>query len=594
MQKNACIILSVMFLFLLVFLAQGFYMPQDIRLDTGDSAGASRSNAPKICSNSPNIYVTWEDERNVVRDVFFNYSPDYGLHWQPSDIRLDTEFGESLFPEICCSLNKVYVAWYDLRGTNWGVYFNFSHDYGQTWQASDIRLDTGGGIATTSFGASEGPRICCCGDKVYVAWPDQRNGKEDIYLNYSHDGGVNWQADDIRIDTGDTEGSFESIQPQIACGPLQVYVTWEDKRNGNNDIYFNGSSDSGLTWFPSSERIDLGDPAGASISQKPDICCNVSHVYISWIDNRNGSYDVYFNRSLDEGLNWMASDIRLDTQDSAGANTSSMPQIVRSDGPVCVVWQDQCNGDYDIYFNRSFDFGVTWLPEAMRIDSGDAPGSHMSLNPRISEDRGQLFIVWRDDRNGTGDIFLNYSNASGYSWLPSAVRIDRGSAHSAYAQVSCMFGKVYVTWHDIRNGEQDIYFTSLPAWSDVTVENSLVGDIQNESFLDLGTRPLTQVVGTQIPFTIKNTGTGPLILYNSPEMVHLTGSGAKYFIVSEQPSKSLLLPGESTVFKIRTKITNPPPVPPGWMKTDSFTVNIPNNSNLKALFNFTIELTVTN
>jgi len=528
-QKNACIILSVMFLFLLVFLAQGFYMPQDIRLDTGDSAGASRSNAPKICSNSPNIYVTWEDERNVVRDVFFNYSPDYGLHWQPSDIRLDTEFGESLFPEICCSLNKVYVAWYDLRGTNWGVYFNFSHDYGQTWQASDIRLDTGGGIATTYFGASEGPRICCCGDKVYVAWPDQRNGKEDIYLNYSHDGGVNWQADDIRIDTGDTEGSFESIQPQIACGPLQVYV-----------------------------------------------------------------YDVYFNRSLDEGLNWMASDIRLDTQDSAGANTSSMPQIVRSDGPVCVVWQDQCNGDYDIYFNRSFDFGVTWLPEAMRIDSGDAPGSHMSLNPRISEDRGQLFIVWRDDRNGTGDIFLNYSNASGYSWLPSAVRIDRGSAHSAYAQVSCMFGKVYVTWHDIRNGEQDIYFTSLPAWSDVTVENSLVGDIQNESFLDLGTRPLTQVVGTQIPFTIKNTGTGPLILYNSPEMVHLTGSGAKYFIVSEQPSKSLLLPGESTVFKIRTKITNPPPVPPGWMKTDSFTVNIPNNSNLKALFNFTIELTVTN
>ncbi|MGD9347551.1 MAG: hypothetical protein PVH84_16920 [Candidatus Aminicenantes bacterium] len=594
MQKNASIIQSVVFFFLLVFLVQGFYMPQDIRLDTGDSAGASRSNAPKICFTGPNVYVTWEDERNVIGDVFFNYSSDYGLNWQLSDVQLDTEFGESLFPEICCDLNKVYVAWYDFRGTNWGVYFNCSHDYGQTWQATDIRLDTGGGIATTSFGASEGPRICCNGDKVYIAWPDKRNGEEDIYLNYSHDGGLNWQADDIRIDTGDTEGSYGSIQPQIACGPLQVYVTWEDKRNGHNDIYFNGSSDSGMTWFPAAERIDLGDPAGASISQKPDICCNVSQVYISWIDNRNGSYDVYFNRSLDEGLNWMTSDIRLDTQDSAGANTSSMPQIFISAGIVSVVWQDQCNGDYDIYFNRSSDFGVSWLAAAMRIDSGDSPGSHISLNPRISGQMSELCIVWRDDRNGTGDIFLNYSNSSGYSWLPSAVRIDKGSAHSAYAQLSSMWGKVFVTWHDTRNGEQDIYFTSLPAWSDVGVKNSLVGDIQDGSFLDMGARPLAQVVGTEIPFTIENTGSGPLTLDGSPEMVYLTGSGAKYFMVTEQPSKSILYPGESTVFKIRTKTTATPSVPPGWMKTDSFTVNIPNNSILKTLFDFTIELTVTN
>jgi hypothetical protein len=157
-----------------------------------------------------------------------------------------------------------------------------------------------------------------------------------------------------------------------------------------------------------------------------------------------------------------------------------------------------------------------------------------------------------------------------------------------------MWGKVFVTWHDTRNGEQDIYFTSLPAWSDVGVKNSLVGDIQDGSFLDMGARPLAQVVGTEIPFTIENTGSGPLTLDGSPEMVYLTGSGAKYFMVTEQPSKSILYPGESTVFKIRTKTTATPSVPPGWMKTDSFTVNIPNNSILKTLFDFTIELTVTN
>jgi hypothetical protein len=99
-------------------------------------------------------------------------------------------------------------------------------------------------------------------------------------LIYSTDGGVNWQASAIRVDTGDAPGSHSSWNPHIACTRNFVYVTWCDWRDGDGDIYVNYSNDSGAYWKTPDVRIDTGD-AGVMYAYATQIACFVKKVFVS-------------------------------------------------------------------------------------------------------------------------------------------------------------------------------------------------------------------------------------------------------------------------------------------------------------------------
>ena len=96
------------------------------------------------------------------------------------------------------------------------------------------RLD----MDTTGVANSYEPQITCSGNNVYVAWEDWRNGYGDIYFNYSTNGGATWLDTDMRLDT-DTAGAHGSSKPVVTCSGNNVYVTWQDVRNGYADIFFN-------------------------------------------------------------------------------------------------------------------------------------------------------------------------------------------------------------------------------------------------------------------------------------------------------------------------------------------------------------------
>ena len=124
---------------------------------------------------------------------------------------------------------------------------------------------------------------------------------------------------DVRLNT-DLPGAAVFEKPQIAASGDSVYVTWMDTRNDFGvdhhlewDIYFNRSLDGGATWLPSDIRLDTDLP-GAARSEVPQIAASGDSVYVTWWDGRDGTADIYFNRSLDGGATWLTSDIRLDTK----------------------------------------------------------------------------------------------------------------------------------------------------------------------------------------------------------------------------------------------------------------------------------------
>jgi hypothetical protein len=117
-------------------------------------------------------------------------------------------------------------------------------------------------------------------------------------------------------------------------------------------------------------------------------------------------------------------------------------------------------------------------------------------------------------------------------------------------------------------------------------------NVLNGSTINAGRRTLSFIVGYNIPFTIQNLGFQALDLTGSPGMVTISGPGAKFFMVTQQPAAGTIAPGGSTTFKIRTRKTTVPNVPDGWQKDIEFSVNIPNSDPDEDPYTFTITMKV--
>src|SRR5687768_6371957 len=171
---------------------------------------------------------------------------------------------------------------------------------------------------------------------------------------------------EVRLDT-DAPGNELSVFPEIARSGTNLYVVWYDRRLGDLDVFFNRSLDGGDTWLPADVRVDT-TPAGGLGALIPQVAAEGANVYVVWQDRRDGLPDVRFNRSADAGTTWLLADVRLDSG-LAGAAASREPRIAVAGPHLYVVWEDARNGATDVYFNRSLDGGATWLPSDARLDT---------------------------------------------------------------------------------------------------------------------------------------------------------------------------------------------------------------------------------
>lgn len=211
-------------------------------------------------------------------------------------------------------------------------------------------------------------------------------------------------SSEVRIDGAGEFDRIDSHSTRSCVAPDgDTYVVWIDDRNGTPELWFNRklAGDERLDgWFP--QPVPVSSFAGSNI-WKPAIACTDSGVYVVWEDDRDGeveSHNIYFQRSVDGGQTWMPED-RLLEEDEEGRSNSFDPDIV-VDGPnVYVVWSDNVNGAFDILFARSTDSGITFQPP-MRIDSDQPPGSAYSAFPRLATgfDGEHVYVTWQDFRNG--------------------------------------------------------------------------------------------------------------------------------------------------------------------------------------------------
>ncbi|HMT10084.1 MAG TPA: T9SS type A sorting domain-containing protein, partial [Ignavibacteria bacterium] len=66
----------------------------------------------------------------------------------------------------------------------------------------------------------------------------------------------------------------------------------QESRDGNPEIYYNRSTNRGVTWIP-----DVRLTNNPWFSSSPSAAVLDSAVFIVWHDNRDGNYEVYFKKN---------------------------------------------------------------------------------------------------------------------------------------------------------------------------------------------------------------------------------------------------------------------------------------------------------
>ncbi len=245
-----------------------------------------------------------------------------------------------------------------------------------------------------------------------------------------------------------------------------VYVAWRDKRSGLADVYFNRSLDSGATWLASDVRINTGVPAGTADARNAELAASQSTVYLVWWDDRNatgGVHDVFVQRSLDRGTTWPVAPTRLDT-DVPGAADSQSPHLAASASSAFVVWSEFRNGDSDIYMNRTSDHGATWLAADVKIDN--AATGISSGDTQIAASGSSVYVTYQDDsRRPFNSLKFNHSVDGGVTWLHRELHLlFTGQATALRRDMAVSGASVYVAWDDVWSARQnptEIHF-SLP------------------------------------------------------------------------------------------------------------------------------------
>jgi len=271
--------------------------------------------------------------------------PDHSIAQWSKSINLSPNAVSALLNESmgsCIAVNgdTVHVVWADRFNSKKGaIFYTQSIDTGNTWSTPIAITDTNSNAWN--------PAIAVNGSSVHVVWrtiDTSNNAHRKSWYIHSLDGGLTWGTS-VVVDTSIADW------PAVAVSGNTVYVANDIVTSAspyNTEIFFIRSLDNGTTWG-SHQQLTFS----VGRSEDEAITAQGPEVYMSWNDNRNGSLQIFFKHSGDYGLTW--------DQDELINNEPSYGTMVSVNNTnVDIVSAGAPSGHYQIHLNQSPDGGNTW------------------------------------------------------------------------------------------------------------------------------------------------------------------------------------------------------------------------------------------
>ena len=238
-----------------------------------------------------------------------------------------------------------------------------------------------------------------------------------------------------------------SYAPEVAVDSnKRIHVVWEDYKSGDYAIYYKRSTDGGVSWS-SSKRFTWHTQNSAS----PVIAADSSDtLHVLWCDYSKYDWEIYYKRSVDGGLSW-SSTKRL----TWGTGDSSYPAVtVDTSDNIHIVWNEGAHGNPEIYYKKSTNGGLVWS-KSKRITwtTGE------SMYPAITTYSGNsVHVVWQDDTPGQITIYHRKSSDGGNTWGKTK-RLNwysEFSEHPVIAEDSNH--RIHVLWEKLTPGNHEILY----------------------------------------------------------------------------------------------------------------------------------------
>ncbi|MDO9391893.1 MAG: Ig-like domain-containing protein [bacterium] len=358
--------------------------------------------------------------------------------------------GEQYDPKAALlSSGEMMVVWYDKSN---------SYDY----QIIGRLVDPTGNPVGDDFRISDftgnsafSPAVAACGNGFVVTWYDYRNGNDnDIYAQRYSSTGSALGGNFLVNDDG---GSSTQECPSVAASDSGFVVTWYDLRSGSTwDIYAQRYNAAGDTM---GGNFLVNDDGGTSHQFNTAVAANDSGFIVTWQDERNGTQDIYaqrYNAAGDTmGGNFLVND------DGAGINYHYNPSLVANGNSFVVTWEDSRNGNWDIYSQLFKANGDTLGGNFMVNDDGGSYDQHQYGASNIAANDSGFVITWYDYRSGSEwDIYAQRYDPAGSAMGGNFIVNDTTSIYCYTPSVAANDSGFAIVWYDTRynpSGYYDIF-----------------------------------------------------------------------------------------------------------------------------------------
>jgi len=287
------------------------------------------------------------------------------------------------------------------------------------------------------------------------------------FINHylSKDGGQTW------IDTTLVTPDFGVDKPWMVVNNNEIYVVYQKVYPGDG-IWFHKSTDYGAS-FSARKIWDRQYLTALCIDENENL-------HLALLDWTTGP-DVYYRKSTDKVETW-SDEVYLSNwvYDTAYGDRAPINSITARGDVVFVTWVDNRYGDWDIMGIRSTDGGETW---GSRFTINDITPGGQCKGWAHFDVYGGLHVIWYhapDWPTIPSSLFslrYQYSPDSGATFNPSIRVSDTASvSHASFMGEYhiCVSDSeyLYAIWTDGRNGDDNDLYFSKASLSELSCEEA--------------------------------------------------------------------------------------------------------------------------
>jgi hypothetical protein len=284
---------------------------------------AQISGDPSLLWTGSEFGLAWQDYRTGTREVFFCTLSATGS-LTTSEMQI-TSGAVISGPHLTWTGSEYGVAWYDGRDTQYDIFFARFSSSG-SMIGSEI-------MVTDEPGDETNPFVLWSGSEYAIAW-----FKNAINFARISSSGV-ISGSEITV----TDCPVHCGSPVIVWDDTQYWLTWDNELDSNREIYIASVSPEGVK-----TSSDIRITVDAERSYSPSMVWSGTGLGLAWVDDRDGDQEVYFNLTSATGIEY-GPEVRITRP--ADTNEVGLPVLAWSGSQFGVAWQDHRDENPEIYFN---------------------------------------------------------------------------------------------------------------------------------------------------------------------------------------------------------------------------------------------------